>query len=459
MQNVSLAVAAAAAALFLSEAILVAIRTPSCVRKQVPLALVGFLVLVGLRPFLPPGSGAEDAAAAAAAWAAGAFLLKAGGRRGLAAWTTASVFAVFVLLMARALGYDQTTQFRFLRLFAFAGLSAVPLVMAGLLARGTRSEAAWLTVACACAWLVAQGAAEVMGIEPLISLAMAAALPLCICTGWMVFQDGYPERPAWGGVLPSLKARQSQEPALYTRLLAAEGALAAQERALAAGYLALGAAHEFKNTISMVRLAAQHGLVQADAGIKDRCLRQIVEHTQTARDSAVDILERISSQGEESLEMLDARRDLCGPLRRAAAALRGEGIVVDLRIEDGVLLRACRSDVEQIVLNLVNNAAESYLKAPSEESRTITVIGDTQDELAVIEVRDSAGGVSKELRQRLFSPSVSGTGSTGLGLFLSRNLAMANGGNVDYLPLEGGSSFRLTLPLADASRGAPTSRA
>ena len=458
MQNVALAATAAAFTLFLAQSILVAIRTASCVRKPVPLSLAAFLLLAGVQPLAAAGSGTGEVLASGAAWAAGAFVLKSARRRGFGAWVTACIAAVFTLLMARALGHGETLQFGLLRAFIVTGLSAMPLVLAAAMARTQHSVIAWMTVASAGAWLAGGGAATLApALRPFSSI---ADLLLSLCTGWMVFQEGYPERSAWGGILPSLKARQPQEPALFTRLLAAESALAAQERAVAAGYLALGAAHEFKSTISMVKLAAHHGLGQADPGTKDRCLRQIVEHTQTARDSAVDVLERIACQGEELPQDLDARRDLGAPLRRAAAALRGEGIVVEVQLDQGVTFRARKSDVEQIVLNLVHNAAESYLRTPSEETRAIMVIGAAQDDLAVIEVRDAAGGVRHDLRQRLFSPSISGAGSTGLGLFLSRNLALANGGNVDYVPVDGGSSFRLTLPLdtgaapAGASSGA-----
>jgi len=443
MQNVALA--AAAGTLFLVQAVLVAIRAATCVRKAVPLTFAAFLLLAGAQPMAAAGSGPGDVLALAAAWAAGAFFLRSARRHGYGAWTAACIAAAFTLLMARALGYAESVQYRLLRALVVVGLAAVPLVLVAATARTRRSVIAWLTLGAACGWLAGAGAATWWGLG---QLSAVAGLPLSLCTAWTVFQEGYPERPAWGGVLASLKARQPQEPALYTRLLAAEGTLAVQERAVSAGYLALGAAHEFKNTISLVRLAAHHGLGQEDAATKDRCLQQIVEHTRTARDSAVDVLERLASQEESVPEILEAGRDLAGLLKRAGSALRGEGIVVDVRIEAGVRFRARRSHVEQIVLSLVHNAAEAYLRVPSEETRTITVTGGMLDDCAMIEVQDAAGGVRPDVRPRLFSPSASGSGNTGMGLYLSRNLALANGGNVDYLPLEGGSSFRLTLPLA-----------
>lgn len=445
MQNVVSAAAVAVSSLFAAQALLVAVRARVCLRRSVLLLLAAFLLLAAIQPFLPPGSAAGEVDLAAAAWAAGSFLLRSLRRRGFAAWTSASIAAAFALLVARALGYEETLPFTLLKAFVIAALGVVPLILVWTMRKGSRSVTALITLASGGVWLAAGAAAAAWGMSPL-SLQLAA-LPLCLCLGWTVFQEGYPERAAWGGILPSLKARQPQEPALYTRLLAAESALASREHAIAAGYLALGAAHEFKNTISLVKLAAHHGLARPDAETKDKCLCQIVEHTRAARDSAIDVLERIASNGGEAPALIDARRDLAGPLRRAGVALRGEGIVVELELEEGVTFRARRSDVEQVVLSLVHNAAESYLGSPCEETRTITIVGSVDDELAVIEVRDSAGGVRPDLRQKLFSPASSGSGSTGLGLYLARNLALANGGNVDYLPLEGGSSFRLTLPL------------
>ena len=78
----------------------------------------------------------------------------------------------------------------------------------------------------------------------------------------------------------------------------------------------------------------------------------------------------------------------------------------------------------------------------------ITIRARTEEEWAIIEVRDSAGGVEESVRHRLFTPDTSSNGSTGLGLYMARNLALANGGSLDFQPLEGGSAFRLSLPAA-----------
>ena len=49
---------------------------------------------------------------------------------------------------------------------------------------------------------------------------------------------------------------------------------------------------------------------------------------------------------------------------------------------------------------------------------------------AVITVIDDGDGVPADISDRIFEPFYSGSGSTGLGLYLVRELALANGGSV-----------------------------
>jgi signal transduction histidine kinase len=70
---------------------------------------------------------------------------------------------------------------------------------------------------------------------------------------------------------------------------------------------------------------------------------------------------------------------------------------------------------------------------------------------AVLDVEDRGGGVPQELRQKLFEPFVTAgkSGGTGLGLAIARQVVEAHGGEIELAASdEGGSTFRITLPLA-----------
>jgi signal transduction histidine kinase/ActR/RegA family two-component response regulator len=115
----------------------------------------------------------------------------------------------------------------------------------------------------------------------------------------------------------------------------------------------------------------------------------------------------------------------------------------------GVQVLADPTRLAQMVANLLSNAMK-YGQAPySVRVTRETSIGD----FVRIAVEDSGPGIGKEFRERLFEEFSrepgSGRRGTGLGLFVVRSLAEAQGGWVDYAANPaGGSTFTITLPAA-----------
>lgn len=73
-----------------------------------------------------------------------------------------------------------------------------------------------------------------------------------------------------------------------------------------------------------------------------------------------------------------------------------------------------------------------------------------------VEVADSGGGIPEEFRDRLFdrfAGNPTSGDSMGLGLHISREMLAAAGGELSYAPKEGGSVFRISLPVM--SEGTP----
>lgn len=108
--------------------------------------------------------------------------------------------------------------------------------------------------------------------------------------------------------------------------------------------------------------------------------------------------------------------------------------------------------VEQILFNLVDNACK-YAQAATD--RRIHLVAQPDGRRIQIAVHDHGPGISREDRRGLFSPfsksaqraALSAPG-VGLGLALSRRLAQAMGGKLEYAGSEAGARFVLTLPAA-----------
>lgn len=103
--------------------------------------------------------------------------------------------------------------------------------------------------------------------------------------------------------------------------------------------------------------------------------------------------------------------------------------------------------VVQIIFNLIVNAAQAMKNMEGTKELTLTI--NAEDKNVYIDVFDNGPGIPADKLSQLFKPFfTTKTQGTGLGLVLSRNLALKMGGNLEYLVNNSGKGahFRLTLP-------------
>jgi len=454
MQNVGQARDVAVLSLLSVQAILVAARLPSCDRRAQPLCLIGVLGLLAGTVACAGNPVAYAICVLGVLW--GGLVLSGPQSRRRPGWAALGGAFLAAEALSFALGLTGTLSFRAFHLLGLAFLGGASLVRLARQAARTRAPYLLVTLAAVAGWFAAVAApavARVVGRSvPDCSAWLAGGLALC--TGWLVFQERYPLRTAPGSA--------------HARLQRPDEALGPQGRLMATAHLAMAAAHEFRSTLSTVRLAAGHALSLADSAAKDESLKLLLELAEAGERSAVSVLLRLAREGREPECTLDALRDFADLVRKTGTPFRAEGILVRPHLAEGVRFVARKGEVEQILLCLLRNAIEAYRGAgrdrdagrdrgagrdrdagPHHDAGEVVVEARCQGETAVLEVSDRAGGVPIDAEQDLFSVGSSRSASTGLGLYLARGLAQANGGFLEYLPLDGGSLFRLTFPLAD----------
>ena len=129
--------------------------------------------------------------------------------------------------------------------------------------------------------------------------------------------------------------------------------------------------------------------------------------------------------------------------RRLVAGVLADRYDVELVVEDERAVRADPLRLEQMLGNLLANA-HKYARAP------YTVRVRPHDRMVCIDVVDEGDGVPPEFRDQLFREysraHASVASGTGLGLYVVRTLAEAQGGTVAYEPRPGGGSvFTIAL--------------
>lgn len=118
------------------------------------------------------------------------------------------------------------------------------------------------------------------------------------------------------------------------------------------------------------------------------------------------------------------------------------------------------SGIHQAVLNLLNNALDAV--EPETGAVSLRCDYDQITNAARVSVGDNGVGISAENRKRLFQPfhSTKGLRGTGLGLVVTKKVVDEHRGwiSVESTPQEG-STFTLSLPLADKNSLSPTDTA
>ncbi|HEU4812220.1 MAG TPA: PAS domain S-box protein [Nocardioides sp.] len=154
-----------------------------------------------------------------------------------------------------------------------------------------------------------------------------------------------------------------------------------------------------------------------------------------------------------ALEMRRERVDLAEVIDQSVAIVRRSEPESEflLEVPPGLAVIADRDRLAQVVENLLGNALRHGASPVHVGARL------TEPDTVEIRVRDSGGGVAAAFRPRLFGRFATGaTGGTGLGLFIVRELARAQGGDATYEPgpPEGPTGeFVVRLPAASAPVG------
>lgn len=180
-------------------------------------------------------------------------------------------------------------------------------------------------------------------------------------------------------------------------------------------------------------------------------MRATAEFMRRIIDDFLDV--SIFDAGRFELHASDASLDdiVDAAARIAAPVANRKGVALQIE-RSGAAARAHvdASRIQQVVMNLLNNAMEHSLSGDAVWLSTGSEAG-----RRFIRVRDEAGGISPELRESLFGAYVhgasksSGARSTGLGLAIARLIVEAHRGTIDVASSEGGSTFTVFVPAPE----------
>lgn len=220
----------------------------------------------------------------------------------------------------------------------------------------------------------------------------------------------------------------------------------------AVGQLAGGVAHDFNNLLAAIRNSLQLAMDAIPATSEASADIEVAMRTAERAAGLTRQLLAFGRQQPRTADVVDLAalvRDLM-PLLRTSLSV-GMSLNLSVDAADARVL-ADRSQLEQVVLNLVLNARDAM---PHGGQVSIAVWVDHIRQLVQLSVTDSGIGMDDATRQRAFEPFFTtkpmGSG-TGLGLSVVYGVVTQAGGTVRIDSEPGrGTTLRVSLPL---SRGA-----
>lgn len=260
----------------------------------------------------------------------------------------------------------------------------------------------------------------------------------------------------WGYIfdITSWVEAQNQKQELERRLLHSQ-------KLESLGLLAGGVAHDFNNLIGGVlgQASLLHRILSsADPDANQKVLQGLELIEQLSRHAAELTQQLLTYAGKgkhphETLNLNKLTEGMNDIFRVAFSGKDPPQITLDPHLPN---IEGDRSQLQQVIMNLVINAAESLGNAPgSVYISTRTLMSRTAGSLPQVqlEVRDTGCGMNQEVRERLFDPFFT-TKSNGHGLGMSAVLGIVrhHQGTITVESEPGmGTRFLLTLPSSERS--------
>jgi C4-dicarboxylate-specific signal transduction histidine kinase len=228
--------------------------------------------------------------------------------------------------------------------------------------------------------------------------------------------------------------------------------LAHVSRLATAGELATSIAHELNQPLSAMMTNAEAARTIVQLGAEEELPPVLDEIVQQAARAAgvVRSLRNFVRKQAPRIEDVDAKALVAETVRLLQPELSSRAVAVRTVHAGSVGLRGDPVQLQQVLINLVLNAADAVRDLPAER-RTITLATAVEPSGHVLlSVRDEGPGISAEELPRLFEPfhTTKPTG-LGLGLSLSRSIVESHAGELTVASSPGrGATFVVRLPGA-----------
>ncbi len=224
---------------------------------------------------------------------------------------------------------------------------------------------------------------------------------------------------------------------------------ARKERLSELGDLAAGVAHEIRNPLNAISIAAQRLAAEFEVTNNEDDFTAFTKQIRSETKRLNEIITRFLALAREGgsntvrLKLDDWLAETANFLRMEAKEL---GIEIDVTADPDSIVEVEPDRLRQVFVNLFNNTKEAL----NGDNGRVAIEAKRRDNTVVLIFADNGPGIAEDQRDKVFTPYfTTKEAGTGLGLPTVHRIVSEMGGDISYTdhPLRG-AAFRIELPTA-----------
>jgi len=260
--------------------------------------------------------------------------------------------------------------------------------------------------------------------QRLLKLSVALLLTLIVALAILVYR----------GMIAPLRYRLTESRAIIAR----------QEKLASLGVLAAGVAHEIRNPLTAIKFRLYSLKKSLPDGLADNEDAVVIGDEISRLERIVRDFLQFARPSEPEFITIPTQRILAEVHELLKPQLKKSAIELKLDPSEPVWVRADTQQIKQVLINLIQNSADSIGSDGVITLRGRNGVGG----LAIMDVIDNGKGIPPEVQQRLFDPFfTTKDGGTGLGLPIAARIVEKHGGELRYQTQPNrGTIFSVVLP-------------
>ncbi len=229
--------------------------------------------------------------------------------------------------------------------------------------------------------------------------------------------------------------------------------LAQQAKYAALGEMMDAVAHQWKQPLNaIVMLNELLVLEQKDRSLDEAYLKDYQKDMDIQVEHLLNTLSEFRTffRPDKEMETFNLLKSIDAVLLLVKDEFLKNSIEVIVDCNENVNLKLIKNEFKHIILNILNNAKDAFVQNEIKIKKINIKVSENKEEL-IIEINDNAGGIPEYILPKIFEANITSKSEgkgTGIGLYMSKQIADKMSAKLSAQNIENGASFKLLFKLS-----------